>query len=141
VHREEPVRAAVLAAGERLGVPVRALTGAVRYVGDFYGQDGRGAAYPDGISRERLIELIRALEPGTTELGCHPASEPELESSYARERPIELAVLCDPLVGVALREERIELIGFPDAPGSGEPGELVSRRASEPVSPVSEVSR
>lgn len=126
VHREEPVRSAVLAAAERLGVPVRELTGAVReltgavrYVGGFYGQDGRGAAYPDGISREHLIGLIRSLAPGTTELGCHPASEPELESSYARERPMELVVLCDPLVGVALREEGIELIGFADVPGGG----------------------
>jgi predicted glycoside hydrolase/deacetylase ChbG (UPF0249 family) len=112
VHREEPVRAAVLAAGERLGVPVRGLAGAVRYVGDFYGQDSRGAAHPDGISRERLIGLIRSLGPGVTELGCHPASEPELESSYAHERPMELATLCDPLVAAALTEERIELGSF-----------------------------
>jgi predicted glycoside hydrolase/deacetylase ChbG (UPF0249 family) len=119
VHREEPVRSAVLAAGERLRVPVRELTGEVRYVGDFYGQDSRGATHHDGISRERLIGLIRSLGPGTTELGCHPASEPELESSYASERPMELAVLCDPLVGAALREEGIELIGFLDVPSSG----------------------
>jgi chitin disaccharide deacetylase len=116
VHREEPVRSAVLAVGERLGVPVRGLTGAARYVGDFYGQDSRGEAHPDGISRERLIGLIRTLQPGTTELGCHPASEPELESSYAGERPMELAVLCDPLVGMALREEQVELVGFPEVP-------------------------
>lgn len=127
VHRDEPVRSAVLAAGERLGVPVRELAAGVRYVGDFYGQDGRGKAHPDGISRERLIGLIRSLGPGTTELGCHPASEPELQSSYARERPMELAVLCDPLVSAALREERVELIGFADVPSKG-------RRESE-VSP------
>lgn len=133
VHREEPVRSAVLAAGARLGVPVRGLTGAVRHLGDFYGQDGRGAPHPDGISRERLIGLIRSLEPGTTELGCHPASEPELQSSYARERPRELAVLCDPLVGVALHEEGVELVGFPDAPGRAH-SELPGWTTSDEVS-------
>lgn len=119
VHNEEPVRSTVLAAAERLGVPLRGVGGAVRYVGDFYGQDGRGTAHPEGISRERLIGLIRALQPGITELGCHPASKPELESSYARERPMELGVLCDPLVGAVLREQRIALIGFSDVSVSG----------------------
>jgi predicted glycoside hydrolase/deacetylase ChbG (UPF0249 family) len=112
VHREEPVRSAILSAGERLGVPVRQFTAGIAYLGDFYGQYGKGQPYPKGISRDRLIELIRSLPAGTTELSCHPASEPELESRYAHERPKELSVLCDPEVGAVIREERIELSSF-----------------------------
>lgn len=112
VHREEPVRSALCAAGERLGVPVRERTPTVAYCGDFYGQHGKGEPYPQGITREHLIELIRSLPAGTTELGCHPAREPERESSYSSERPLELSVLCDPAVARALHEERIELISF-----------------------------
>jgi predicted glycoside hydrolase/deacetylase ChbG (UPF0249 family) len=112
VHREDPVRSAVIAAGERLGVPVREFTTEVAYLGDFYGQAGKGIPYPQGISRDHLIGLIRSLAPGTTELGCHPASEPERESGYAHERPMELSVLCDPAVAAALRDEGIELSSF-----------------------------
>jgi predicted glycoside hydrolase/deacetylase ChbG (UPF0249 family) len=114
VHREEPAGSALRAAGARLGVPVRGCAAGIAYRGDFYGQDGRGAPYPEGISRGRLIEIIRSLPGGTTELGCHPAAAPELESSYAHERPHELSVLCDPAVAAALREERVELCSFAD---------------------------
>jgi predicted glycoside hydrolase/deacetylase ChbG (UPF0249 family) len=112
VHNEEPARAVLMAAGERLGIPVRGFSPEVAYVGGFYGQYGRGEPYPEGISREHLLALIRGLQPGTSEIGCHPASAPELESSYAHERPIELSVLCDPVVSAALAEERIELCSF-----------------------------
>jgi predicted glycoside hydrolase/deacetylase ChbG (UPF0249 family) len=122
VHREEPVRSAILAAGERLGVAVREMSDGVRYLGDFYGQDGRGGSYPQGITREHLVGLIRSLASGTTELGCHPAAAPETESSYASERPMELAVLCDPFVGAVLTEEGIELTPFTPMPSRGVPG-------------------
>jgi predicted glycoside hydrolase/deacetylase ChbG (UPF0249 family) len=114
VHRDEPVRSALQAAGARLRVPVREGAPGITYRGDFYGQDGRGAPYQEGISRERLIAIIRSLPAGTTELGCHPAAEPELESSYAHERPVELSVLCDPAVAAAVRDERVELCTFAD---------------------------
>jgi predicted glycoside hydrolase/deacetylase ChbG (UPF0249 family) len=116
VHREEPVRSAILAAAERLGVAVRELAGGVGYLGDFYGQDGMARRYHAGISREHLIGLVRSLPAGTTELGCHPAMACERESSYASERPMELAVLCDPLVAAVLREEGIELTPFTRMP-------------------------
>ena len=112
VHRSEPVRSAVIAAGEKLMVPVRECTRGIAYLGDFYGQYGKGEPYPEGISREHLTSLIRGLPAGITELCCHPASEPELGSSYAQERPMELATLCDPLVRAVLAEEQIELRSF-----------------------------
>jgi predicted glycoside hydrolase/deacetylase ChbG (UPF0249 family) len=112
VHLEEPARSALRAAGDALGVPVRALTPGIEYCGAFYGQSGRGEPYPEGISVEHLIEVISGLPPGVTELGCHPAAVPERASSYAHERPIELMALCDPRVIAAARQERMRLCSF-----------------------------
>jgi predicted glycoside hydrolase/deacetylase ChbG (UPF0249 family) len=116
VHREEPVRSALIAAGQALGVPVRECTPGIVYRGDFYGQYGRGEPYPDGIAADRLLEILRSLPAGVTELGCHPAAEPELESSYAHERPLELAVLCDARVADAVSAQGIELCSFTEIP-------------------------
>ena len=45
----------------------------IRYCGDFYGQTAEGDADPGGDhAPSALIEIIRALPPGVTELGCHP---------------------------------------------------------------------
>ena len=52
-----------------------------------------------------------------TELGCHPASEPEEGSSYSSERPVELEALCDPRVKVAVEDEGIELRSFESLSG------------------------
>jgi predicted glycoside hydrolase/deacetylase ChbG (UPF0249 family) len=114
VHRDEPVRSALLAAGEALGIPVRDFSAAVRYEGGFYGQYGRGEPYPEGIERVSLLALLASLPDGVTELGCHPAIAPELESAYAAERPRELRVLCDLRVADAIRAHAIELRSFAD---------------------------
>jgi predicted glycoside hydrolase/deacetylase ChbG (UPF0249 family) len=116
VHREEPIRSALVAAGRELGVPVRECTPGIVYRGDFYGQWGRGEPYPEGISLQSLLAVIDSLPAGVTELGCHPSAEPELESSYARERPLELAVLCDPRATTAVTAHEIELCSFADLP-------------------------
>jgi predicted glycoside hydrolase/deacetylase ChbG (UPF0249 family) len=112
VQREEPARTVVLAHGRRLGVPVRDLSPAIRYEGGFYGQDDRGEPWPEGIAPEALRALLRALPPGTTELGCHPGLEDDSGSSYARERTVETATLCDPRMRATAREEGIELRSF-----------------------------
>ncbi len=112
VHLEEPLRSVLLDAGRRLGVPVRALTPGVTYRGDFYGQTGRGEPAPEAITVDALVALIQTLPAGVTELGCHPAAEPEVDSSYCQERPVELRALCDPRVRDALQTEGIELVSF-----------------------------
>ena len=111
-HTEEPIRSVVVEAGRRLGVPVRGSTEGVVYRGDFYGQTGRGDPMPEAIELEALLDLLRSLPDGISELGCHPAVEPEEDSSYAEERPRELAVLCDPRVREAVQDEGIELRSF-----------------------------
>jgi predicted glycoside hydrolase/deacetylase ChbG (UPF0249 family) len=99
-------------AGSRLGVPVRGCTAVVAYRGDFYGQTGTGEPLPEAITVEALLGLLASLPPGVTELGCHPAVEPEEESTYSTERPRELEALCDPRVRAAVQAEEIELRSF-----------------------------
>jgi predicted glycoside hydrolase/deacetylase ChbG (UPF0249 family) len=112
VHREEPLRSALLEEAHRLAIPVRDLTPAVVYRGDFYGQTAKGEPLPDAITVDALLRLLTALAPGMTELGCHPSSEPEAESSYAAERVQELEALCDPRVQAAVQAQGIELRSF-----------------------------
>jgi predicted glycoside hydrolase/deacetylase ChbG (UPF0249 family) len=112
VHRTEPVRSALVAAGASLGVPVRDCTPGIVYRGEFYGQSAKGDPFPNGIALGSLLRMISSLPYGVTELGCHPAIEPETDSSYAIERPRELAILCDPRVRAALTGVGVELLSF-----------------------------
>ena len=61
---------------------------------------------------ESLLALLASLEPGSTELGFHPGKGALTGSSYAMQRSLELATLCDPRVRGAIDELGIELIGF-----------------------------
>jgi chitin disaccharide deacetylase len=115
-HRGELARSVVVELGERLGVPVRDFSPRVRYRGNFYGQGSRDAApYPELIGVDALIALIRSLEPGVTELGCHPGETAGLVSTYVEEREREIETLCDPRVRDAIAGEGIELRSFRDA--------------------------
>lgn len=111
VHRASPVREALVVAGERLGVPVRDATPLITYNGKFHGQSGRGHPVPEAISVTSLVTIIRELPPGITELGCHPG-EGDLDSTYARERSMEVQTLCDPRVREALKEADVQLRSF-----------------------------
>jgi predicted glycoside hydrolase/deacetylase ChbG (UPF0249 family) len=116
VHREEPLRNLMLAAAERLCIPVRGESTAVTYCGSFYGQFGSGHPYPEGITVDALLAILDALPVGTTELGCHPGTGAldDLDSMYANERRAELDALCDPRVPRALADLQIELCSFDD---------------------------
>jgi chitin disaccharide deacetylase len=114
VHDEEPACSAFTRVAEELGVPLRNRSPRVRYCGDFYGQTGKGASHHAGISVARLVEILRSLPSGTTELACHPGRDPELDSVYLREREWELSVLCDPRVRQAIASEKIVLCTFRD---------------------------
>ena len=76
------------------------------FVEDFFGGDAR---------LEVLMRILATLEPGTTELMCHPARVDEVlrcESSYVVEREQELAVLTHPEAIRAVRENNILLTHF-----------------------------
>jgi predicted glycoside hydrolase/deacetylase ChbG (UPF0249 family) len=111
-HLEDPVRSVLVETGLRLGVPVRDCTPGIVHRGDFYGQTSRGDPLPEAITVDALLGLLSSLPEGITELGCHPAADPEEGSAYAAERPLELEVLCDPRVKAAVQAEGIELCSF-----------------------------
>jgi predicted glycoside hydrolase/deacetylase ChbG (UPF0249 family) len=113
VHREEPARTALAAAAGELGVPLRHF-GPARFVGGFYGQSDEGVSWPDGITVEALIRLLSSLEPGLSELSCHPGFADGLESTYRIERERELETLCDPGVRAAMDDLGLELVSFAD---------------------------
>ncbi|HEV8054015.1 MAG: ChbG/HpnK family deacetylase [Chloroflexi bacterium] len=114
VHRHEPVRSVAREVTQALGIPLRHHSPYVRYEGSFYGQADKGEALPGAVGVEALIDLVRGLPPGTTELGCHPGDGTDVESMYAYERAHEVATLCDPRVRAALNEAGVELISFAD---------------------------
>jgi predicted glycoside hydrolase/deacetylase ChbG (UPF0249 family) len=115
VHREDPARSVLVDLGIALGVPVRAFTPSITYRGDFYGQTGRGEPLPEAIGFDALLRVLDSLPEGVTEVGCHPAAEPEVASSYADERVEELRVLCDPRLREAISADHIELLSFESA--------------------------
>jgi predicted glycoside hydrolase/deacetylase ChbG (UPF0249 family) len=111
LHRDEPVASAVLAEAGRLGIPVRD-GGGWTYRGDFYGQYGSGTPWPQGITTASLCTIIRSLEPGVTELACHPATGPDpAHGTYDAERAAELAALTSPDVRRAVDDAGVRLVG------------------------------
>ena len=115
VHRDDPLRTVALDLAGRLGVPLRSVSPGVRYDGSFYGQARDGDPFPEGITVEGLLSILAGLEPGVTELGCHPGLGTDLESSYLEERKREVESLCDPRVRAAVDAGGIELRSFHDA--------------------------
>jgi predicted glycoside hydrolase/deacetylase ChbG (UPF0249 family) len=113
-HRAEPLRSAAQGMASRLNIPLRHFTPAVRYCGDFYGQGGKGEPLPELITPVALARTVSSLEPGVTELCCHPGDDAALPSAYRDERRVELAALCDPAVRTALAAQSVELISFLD---------------------------
>ncbi|MEJ2007467.1 MAG: ChbG/HpnK family deacetylase [Acidobacteriota bacterium] len=111
-HRREPVSSIVLALGHNMGIPVRDFSADVCYTGRFYGQTDHGLPYPEGISVKGLIQVLEDLQPGWTELGCHPAYGRDLDSMYQVEREQELKTLCDRRVREAIAGISIELSSF-----------------------------
>ena len=118
VHRLAPVGDVVRAIAARHGLALRE-HGGLRYVGGFYGQDGMGAPYPEGITPQRLIELIDALPDGAvTELSCHPghvAADDALGGTmYRVERNAECHTLCDLRVRERVARGDVRLGTFAD---------------------------
>ena len=122
VHRQAPVGDVVLAFAQEHGLALRE-HGGLRYVGGFYGQDGTGGPYPEGITPQRLIELIDALpdlahEGSVTELSCHPgvvAADDALGGTmYRLERNTEITTLCDTRVRARVAQADVRLGTFAD---------------------------
>jgi predicted glycoside hydrolase/deacetylase ChbG (UPF0249 family) len=112
VHMSEPVASVAARHAAGLEVPLRGQR--IRYEGGFYGQTGKGEPVPEAITTDALLAIIRSLDPGWTEIGCHPGLGLVEESSYAAERDIEVRTLCDPGIGAEIERLGIELRSFAD---------------------------
>jgi predicted glycoside hydrolase/deacetylase ChbG (UPF0249 family) len=115
VHRRDPVRAVIIEKAEQLEIPLR-LHSKIRYCGGFYGQMEHGEPLPGLITVEALDALFSTLEPGISELGCHPARYVQVDTMYKSERVLELNVLCDQRVRSLLAEREIGLCSFNNLP-------------------------
>jgi predicted glycoside hydrolase/deacetylase ChbG (UPF0249 family) len=114
VHAREPLRSIARDLARELRVPLRHETPGVNYCGRFYGQMTDGSPLEGSITTGALIETISRLEPGTTELACHPGYAADLDTMYRDERALEVAVLCDPRVRATIDANGIELRSFAD---------------------------
>jgi chitin disaccharide deacetylase len=112
IHRWEPVHSVLIETARKLAVPLRHYSSEIRYCGDFYGQTRMGVPLPQAIGVDRLINILAALPPGITELGCHPGEANDLMSMYRDERTEELKALCDSQVRARIVAEGIELRSF-----------------------------
>jgi predicted glycoside hydrolase/deacetylase ChbG (UPF0249 family) len=112
IHREEPAHTVIAAVAQKLGVPLRHYDPRIQYCGSFYGQTPKGRPCPETLDVDNLIQIIRELPSGITELACHPGYASDLDAMYASERAKEVQTLCDPRVRQSLDEEGITLRSF-----------------------------
>jgi chitin disaccharide deacetylase len=112
VHRREPVRSTLAQIANELGVPLRHVTPGIRYCGDFYGQTATGAPLPESITVAALVWSLVNLEPGVTELACHPGYAEDLDTFYQKERTVEVRTLCADEVRAVLEDQHIQLTSF-----------------------------
>lgn len=121
VHRHPRVFDVVLDLAAALVVPLRALTPemARRLRGRHLPAVDKavGDVGPDVFWQpESLVDFLRNLPPGVTELMCHPgyADGALTGSSYCAQREGELRALCDPRVKGALTAAGIQCITYGD---------------------------
>ncbi len=78
----------------------------------FYGLIS-GRPTPENISTSHLISCLDSLEPGSTELICHPGwTSNRLKDPYRMQRNREVEVLTSDKVKNAIKRKRIDLIDF-----------------------------
>jgi chitin disaccharide deacetylase len=103
-----PLRLAI----RSIDAPMRATTSA-RGVGTpahFLGEAGDQPYW----TVTRLLSSMQALQPGVTELMCHPGyfDDAIAYSRYGRQRDVERQALCAPEVPATLREQGIQLVTY-----------------------------
>jgi predicted glycoside hydrolase/deacetylase ChbG (UPF0249 family) len=119
-HRESSaVLDALCTVSWETGLPVRNASPAVRErlaregirTTDYFVEE----FYDKGVTLEEVVRIVGDLEPGTTELMCHPAvvdEELKATSGYAEPRTRELQVLTNREVRQVIQAAGIQLINF-----------------------------
>ena len=113
VHQRPEIAPVAGALARRTGLHLRG-TGAVTFVGGFYGQWEWQVTDLEHVSVEFLTWILRnEVTTGATELGCHPGYiDPSFQSVYLHEREAELATLTDPRIRQELQALGIRLVSF-----------------------------
>jgi chitin disaccharide deacetylase len=120
LHGWPVIRKQVIELARLHGLPVRACdaeTGAALRTAGVTTTDHFETGFFDETARaDHLIEIIRILPPGSTELMCHPGIVDAglKESSYREPRELEIAALSDPGVRAVVDKSQVELITFTD---------------------------
>lgn len=114
LHRKEPLQTILLHIAAELGVPLRHFTPGITSCGAFYGRTHREQPYLPAITVKGLLGILKTLQPGYTELSCHPCRRNDLDSMYSFERVIELTVLCDEKIKGAISRNGLRLCSFLD---------------------------
>lgn len=112
VHQRNTVQLLMRELAETMGVVLRANSPAVRFLGGFFGQDEHLQPRPEYVSVDNLLRLLDQLQPGITEMSCHPGLDKSLNSSYCDQRLLEVQTLCDPRIRQAIRDHDIRLVPF-----------------------------
>jgi predicted glycoside hydrolase/deacetylase ChbG (UPF0249 family) len=118
LHRNTNVLLGIAAVAREKSLPVRALDAPMRAA-----LRAQGVATPDHFCGEagseaywtlpRFLAALQALEPGTTELMCHPGEPPsQVASGYGVQRRVELETFTSPLAHEALARVGIALCDF-----------------------------
>jgi predicted glycoside hydrolase/deacetylase ChbG (UPF0249 family) len=119
VHQHPVILDALLDLAVPLRLPVRSIDAQMRAT-----TTARGLRAPAHFLGEaddepywtvaRLLSTIQALQPGVTELMCHPGyfDDTIAYSRYGPQRDIERQALCAPEVAATLRERGIQLVTY-----------------------------
>ncbi len=111
-HQRPLIRAAMEELAAQMGIVLRGTGMQVRFWGAFFGQDEHLLPRPENVSIANLITLLNNLQPGVTELSCHPGLDDQLDSNYREPRISEVQTLCDPLVRRVIEDLGIKLTSF-----------------------------
>jgi len=119
VHQHALVLEVLLDLAAALQLPVRSLDAPMRAA-----MTARGLASPAHFLGDagdepywtvtRLLSAIQALQPGVTEIMCHPGyfDDAIAYSRYGRQRDVERQTLCSPEMATKLRQEGIQLVTY-----------------------------
>ena len=103
----------MLKVAQDLGVPLRHHHPGLNYCGRFYGRTAPGGPFSEAITLAGLMNTIRALPAGWTEMVCHPGvAGDDLGTDYCAERAQEAAVLRDHQIRLFLQVENVSLASF-----------------------------
>lgn len=125
VHQHPVVLEALLDLAVSLKLPVRSIdsqmraTIRARSLGSpayFLGDAGNEPYW----TVTRLLSIIQTLQPGVTELMCHPGyfDDAIAHSRYGRQRDVERQALCAPEVAATLRENEVQLVTYAAVEGT-----------------------